>query len=110
MGLLSSDSREIFDEIALIGSKKISEGNIFKTGSKRFREKILESERDKPIIQVNKGLLLKRSSINSPVYNLLVKSKNLEQPLVNAHLLYIQMATAVAWEVEWLIETMTFGS
>jgi hypothetical protein len=40
MGLLSSDSREIFAEIALIGSK-------------RFREKILESERDKPIIQVN---------------------------------------------------------
>jgi hypothetical protein len=59
--LLSSDSREIFDEIQLIYPKKISEGNIFEDKSAEFREKILESERDNPEIQGgNAGAFFRR--------------------------------------------------
>ena len=52
MGLLFSVSEEIFDDIDLIFSKIIAEGTIFEKKWSQDREKIPETERDKPITEV----------------------------------------------------------
>jgi hypothetical protein len=48
MGLFSSESREIFDEILRCLAKPIAEGTIGEINNAKDREKILDSERDKP--------------------------------------------------------------
>ena len=52
-GFISFGSAEVFDEISLVSSKGIAKSAISKKKQERFREKIVDSERDKPIIQVS---------------------------------------------------------
>jgi len=52
LGLLSSESIEIFDEFDPVFAKIIAEGAIFKKKWGQSREKIIEAERDKPKTQV----------------------------------------------------------
>jgi hypothetical protein len=54
LGLFSSESREIFDEILRYLAKPIAEGTIGEANNAKDREKILDSERDKPKTQVKK--------------------------------------------------------
>jgi hypothetical protein len=48
LGLFSSESREIFDEILRYLAKPIAAGTIGEVNNAEDREKILDSERDKP--------------------------------------------------------------
>ena len=59
-GFLSSESVEIFDEIAPFSSQEIAEGTIFKKKKTQDREKITDSERIKPKTQVLKEFSLDR--------------------------------------------------
>jgi hypothetical protein len=56
LGLFSSESREIFDEILRYLAKPIAEGTIGEANNAKDREKILDSEQDKPKTQVNSSV------------------------------------------------------
>jgi hypothetical protein len=51
-GFLSSESAEIFDELAFVSSKGIAEGPILSKKQRQDCEKIADSERIKPKVQV----------------------------------------------------------